>query len=284
MDRPPPNLVANTLPRRTAMKKLMYFLIICVTLTLYILVHEFSHAVRCYQLTGRKAPEMSLGFKLPWVPSLEIPVSSEYMPVEKVYINHIPLGAYILLPTGHEENLTDWQRMEIDSAGVAGNLFFLALMAVPMALAGRMNRSVAPFFFGIAGGSTILLIWNFRLVVYILPLLSLCILFSFIKQFMQRNGSGPQGPIGIFSIYFGRMEKSMSAIPSLMWGLQLGITCFNLLPLLPLDGGHVVSGLLKSAGLATVEKWYSMGSTFAFCVLLSFVLTSDFRTALRRKE
>ena len=88
------------------------------------------------------------------------------------------------------------------------------------------------------------------------------------------------GPVGIFYIVKGAAEEGISHLLFILGVISASLAIFNLLPLIPLDGGHLfLFGIEKIRGKALPPKIDEYIARFGFgliILLALFVFYSDF--------
>ena len=88
------------------------------------------------------------------------------------------------------------------------------------------------------------------------------------------------GPVGIFYIVKGAAEEGISHLLFILGVISASLAIFNLLPLIPLDGGHLfLFGIEKIRGKALSPKVDEYIARFGFWLIISlalFVFYSDF--------
>lgn len=90
------------------------------------------------------------------------------------------------------------------------------------------------------------------------------------------------GPIMIFQMATQAAHFGIVTLVHFMAVISIALFVFNLLPIPPLDGGHVLFGLIEAArgrGLAKrTEEWIQQG---AFLLLIAFILFVSYHDVLR---
>ena len=88
------------------------------------------------------------------------------------------------------------------------------------------------------------------------------------------------GPVGIFYIVKGAAESGISHLLFILGVISASLAIFNLLPIIPLDGGHIfLFGIEKMRGRALSPRVdeYIARVGFSLIILLAlFVFYSDF--------
>jgi len=104
-------------------------------------------------------------------------------------------------------------------------------------------------------------------------------LFRMITGVMPAKDS-VTGPVGIFYIVKGAAEAGISHLLFILGVISASLAIFNLLPIIPLDGGHLfLFGLEKIRGKALSPQFdeYVARAGFSLIILLAiFVFYSDF--------
>jgi regulator of sigma E protease len=88
------------------------------------------------------------------------------------------------------------------------------------------------------------------------------------------------GPVGIFYIVKGAAEAGISHLLFILGVISASLAIFNLLPIIPLDGGHLfLFGVEKIRGRALppkVDEWVARAGFSLIILLAVFVFYSDF--------
>ncbi|MDQ7819126.1 MAG: site-2 protease family protein [Armatimonadota bacterium] len=96
-----------------------------------------------------------------------------------------------------------------------------------------------------------------------------------------RTGSRPleiSGVVGALAALAGAARHGAGAVGRVAGAVNLGLGLMNLLPVYPLDGGHVVVGLMEARGLpARVRQAFVRLSLLVFVLLAEAALLADLR-------
>lgn len=214
--------------------------------TLIIGIHEMGHAIAAL-LCGVKIKRFSLGMGPGWT-------INNVRWFNEITISPIVIGGYVQMDTEALNQKSFWQRFFIFIAGMLANVL-LAILIFTIAGHNVLNSTVGCFFFWLAGCP-----------IFLHQLFSGAIT-------AQESLGGP--------VMIGQMMASGGKIPYLetLAMINLAIAMFNLLPLPPLDGGHIFVDILKKiigekAGNAVGKVLMSIG-VIALITLLLYVTTND---------
>lgn len=261
--------------------------------------HEMGH-YEAMRRCGIRIREVSLlGFPFPFVSSLR------WTRGETTWSIHpLLLGAYVRPYTrkemGKKDGLQsvavdgedeDDEGEQVSSLGLKDQLYIYAngpLANVVFALAlltliyliicfqtGNWRSIVLALLSGTGAGA---LWWARRYVALVVPVLSLPILcfigfsiFSHSPQQALEGGSG--GPVAVFHALTG--AKTLIEALLLPLNLNLGLALINLLPLMPLDGGQMVSSIIKTWRGEKPRNIYILATIPFFLLMLLYFLGLD---------
>lgn len=179
-------------------------------LIVIVIIHELGHALACL-LIGVKVNKFQVFFGR----SL-YSFKNKYL--TEIGIGWLPLGGYVM---PDEKSLNEkglGKRIFMYSAGVLANLLSAAVVYLFMGN-GIYNSVIVPF------GSALYVFFGFPLIVYNL---------IFGKVVVKTADLG--GPIAVV-----KLLKGWAGFAFISWNIAL----MNIMPLLPLDGGHIVAGFVK---------------------------------------
>ncbi len=225
------------------MKKLWRFVVALLVLNLVVLVHEGGHWV-AFEAVDIRVDEAALGFG-PVIASTDVGHTS-------VAYRLLPIGGYVI-PRDHgphsyeSASLLDCAIGE--AAGVTGGL----LAAFLLLLLSRSVRDAWRESFGA--------------------------LLRFARGRMPSvpvrtgDGSGLVGPIGIMRGLFQPAGFRMRLEQFI--GLNVALSCFNLLPLYPLDGGRMADHVIVVAFGERVSAAYISACNILFFALIAYVMVKD---------
>ncbi|MFC1638686.1 site-2 protease family protein [Patescibacteria group bacterium] len=265
----------------------MGYLITFLVFAFVIFVHELGHFI-VMRRNGVRVHEFSIGFG-PRLASFEGRDGVTYS------WRLIPLGGFVRPEGEGPEGMGEaapWARIKIALAGPMMNCAVASVCAVAVLYAGGEQSpvmqspvvswipyAIRPIVVGVT--ASFLLSFATPLLVAYLAATNFTTFFT-----------GMVGPIGIFqmggSMGGGSLPADAAEPTALMafvsamlfmWLLNVGIAGFNLMPMFPLDGGHVVTAILERLGLkrdSEVIAWYRR-VTFALTLGLIFmVFAADF--------
>lgn len=253
-----------------------------VLVILSISIHELGH-YEAMRRCGVKVKEVSLlGIPCPFLPSISIRIRNS----ETIWMIHpfLPIGAYVK-PESDDEILSKSlkDQLYIYSNGIIANMAYaFAILAIIMIVLGISHEEarydkVLAITFLFAG--TAWLIWRLRRVISLaLPILTIPLfllttysIFSFSpKEVLEAGGGGPVAVIGMFDQAKGTLEAMVVAAL-----ISINLALMNLVPIKPLDGGHVFGAILKSWLGERSAKIHLYLSTVLFLGLIFYCLGLD---------
>ena len=98
---------------------------------------------------------------------------------------------------------------------------------------------------------------------------------------------GLTGFLGTFSALFQATDQGPGSLGRLAGGINVGLGLMNLMPIYPLDGGHVVASVMEARGASPRARSAFMRVTaVAFALLVHSAMMADLRrlTAARRRR
>lgn len=238
-------------------------------LTLTIVIHEYGH-YRTMRRNGVKVLVFAVGFG----PSLwETKLKSGTV----FAIKMIPLGGYVMPTTEKGQGMVDeqsmWVQFKIYMAGMFMNSIaaFLVALGVMYYLGGVFER-IAPFVewapvwarIPVAACMASFGLW------LITPAFLVYLIFTQGTQIMNSL----MGPIGIINMGNSVVEQSKTITDLILnqvmffYMINVAIAGFNLIPILPLDGGHVFVLFLKRIGIP--QKFIDLYGKIGMIALLMF--------------
>lgn len=89
---------------------------------------------------------------------------------------------------------------------------------------------------------------------------------------------GLTGFLGTFSALFEASDRGAGAVGRLAGAINVGLGVMNLMPVFPLDGGHIVSSLLEAGGAsARTRAAFVRVTAVAFALLVQTAMMADLR-------
>lgn len=96
---------------------------------------------------------------------------------------------------------------------------------------------------------------------------------------------GLTGVLGTFSALFQAAEQGAGSLGRLAGGINVGLGLMNLMPIYPLDGGHVVASLMEARGASPRARTAFMRLTaVAFAMLVQSAMLADIRRLTSRRR
>jgi membrane-associated protease RseP (regulator of RpoE activity) len=249
----------------------MLYIYAFLLLVFTIIIHEFGHALIMNKY-GIRLKEFGIGFRMP---------NSKYFlrfklksfPGTDFTINPILLGAFVQPDKQGEEafkNMGYRRKAHICGAGPLFNFIFAFILAlILLAIKQKFNLAGACIlasliFFCLAGGFTSR---------YIFPILGLLSFSLLVYLVVKLDYASIAGPIGII-----KEVKTISSLEDFIFfglNINIGVALFNLLPLVPLDGGHIFGAMLKKINTGWEIKFQKI-SILIFLGLVVLIFISDF--------
>lgn len=94
---------------------------------------------------------------------------------------------------------------------------------------------------------------------------------------------GLTGFLGTFSALFRAADQGAGSVGRLAGAINVGLGIMNLMPVYPLDGGHVVASVLEARGASVRTRTAFMRLTaVAFALLVHGAMMADLRRLARR--
>ncbi len=245
----------------------MYTLLYFVLFMFVLAVHETGHALLMVRYGVRIKEICLVGFG-PRLFGFKIPQLFGDTPVS---IRLLPLGAYVapvrrlrLQPSPH---------MHVLSGGIAMNLMFGGLLGV---LAGVIGGSTSYLLYTVAETCFCLglILWVFihlaGPVVLILGLLQLGLLGYLVYKYPIFEVLGSVLSLFADATHMVSISQTLLHVAAISVSLAL----VNAMPLVPLDGGHIVGVLLKKYFLRFLQEYGWALQTASFVVFFLLVITS----------
>jgi membrane-associated protease RseP (regulator of RpoE activity) len=94
---------------------------------------------------------------------------------------------------------------------------------------------------------------------------------------------GLTGALGTFTALFRAAESGPGAVGRLAGAINVGLGVMNLMPIYPLDGGHVVNSLLEARGASPgVRAVFTRITAAVFALIVQRAMLADLRRLLGR--
>lgn len=238
-----------------------------------LVVHEAGHAI-AMRRRGIEISEAGLFFP---VGKMRLTIRTKLLPYPLV-IGVIPLGAYVKPSEEGQralEKLSYKDKAICESGGIITNLFFGGVLVAIALFMDNFSKEggslIAPFAW--LAVSVVVLVFR-RFISVIMPIFgvaSLMLLIVILAQSMNDVG----GPVAIVKVIAG---NSATLADALYIGgiISVSIGQFNMTPLFPLDGGHVMSSLFTKWGWKKFAENYQLVTGLAFLAFFVFVIVHDF--------
>lgn len=95
---------------------------------------------------------------------------------------------------------------------------------------------------------------------------------------------GLTGFLGTFSALFQAADRGPGAVGRLAGAINVGLGLMNLMPVYPLDGGHVVTSLLEARGASPrTRAAFVRAGAVAFALLVQSAMLADLRRLARAR-
>lgn len=245
------------------------------------IIHELAHARVMYKL-GVQIREISIGVKIPFFWDIKLRLSSpQILGGTPIYFRPLPIMAFVeSTPKGElQTKALDYKdQAAIYAAGSLGNIFsgvfFISLILLyNLCVNFSLPLLLSNIFFLIITSLTFLLV-KFRRFsgAYIAPLIgwatmALIIYGLFSMPISQAIG----GPVTTYK-FIAQENIPYSLSIAAIW---ISIGLINLLPIMPLDGGHIITAIFRSWRLNYFAQFYSGFSLVLFAGLIGLALFSD---------
>lgn len=266
----------------------MHYIVIVFGIILCIVLHEISHAIAMYY-QGIEIEKIGIG--IPSIPRTQFKIKKNWPPI---VLGPFPLGAYVQPTQKGAENialLSYRDQTLIYGAGVLCNIFLaVGFLLLNILILGDVTKSVFVLFYckaltiALVGCSTL---WYFRrgfcayfmpvIGALLLPALLILLTLSAISTISPETVSPNEnlqvgGPVAI-----GQMATQIPKELSLMFlaNISFSLALFNMIPLRPLDGGHIMKEIMRRRLGTRAENIYNYFSLLVFAAIFIFIISSD---------
>lgn len=252
----------------------MYILVTVVLVIFLIMAHEAGHFV-AMRKRGVKVLELTIGIPVPY---LTYNFRWSRFPDTLFRISPLLFLAYVKPENGRTlmESLSYRDQAIISGAGVTVNFF----MAVLLLMAGATLKHLADrdLLWHVANSGAYLfvafLIFVFRgWLCRLMPFLGTVFFIVLIGMIFKDPSGTVNGPVGTVKIITDYSISLASAL-TLGGGISLSLGILNMLPLLPMDGGHITRALLKRWPVA--QQIHAVLGFVIFISLILWGIWSDF--------
>lgn len=265
----------------------MHYVVIVIGILLCIILHEIAHAIAMY-CKGIEIEKIGIG-----IPSVtrQFKIKKNWPPI---VLGPFPLGAYVQPTQKGAKNielLSYKDQALIYGAGVLCNIFVaIGFILLNLLILGDLTKSAFVLFYfkalaiSLVGCGTL---WYFRrgfcayfmpaIGVFLLPTLLTLIAVNAISSISPETIAPNEnlqvgGPVAI-----GQMAAQVPKKFSLLFiaNISLSLALFNMIPLRPLDGGHIMKEIMRRRFGAGAEKIYNYFSLLVFAAIFIFIISSD---------
>lgn len=221
---------------------IMFILLSLLIITIVISVHEFGHFIVAKKL-GFKIKEYSIGFGkklLSKTDKNEITYS----------LRLLPLGGYVNIPEEEFKEKSGFKQLLVSISGVIFNFIFALIICILLQI--------------LKGNSFIDGIYMF----IELNKLMFTALLDIFKGHTEEVG----GVISLISVSSTIISKGIYNIMLLIIVININVAFFNLLPIPSLDGGRIISSILKIIFKKTSFKYENNINFIGFLLLMGLAL------------
>lgn len=219
---------------------------------LVVSVHEYGHYI-VMRAFGVRAKSFMVGFG-PALFQVHDKSGTEWS------VRAFPLGGAVVAVDGDLENLSPLRSFLVYAAGPGINILFAIILMIP-----------------------VLGLWAAPVALYLVGKL-IAILPMAVFDFVTFNNDALHGPVGMAKDAVAQkdMFSSFNAICAQAALMNLGLAAFNLLPIPPLDGGHMVFSLIeKFTGKTRIEKFRQYATVVGVVIILALVIMLLVRDVIR---
>lgn len=261
------------------MKKILHSVLTILTITTLIVVHELGHWGAARAL-GFEAPVFSVGFG-PKQCSLTIAKIWD----TEFRLSPIPLGGYVSVPAlnhddeAHAETPALWRILVIEAAGVAANVLFAAFAL--FALLRFFPETASRLLEAKVDQATTLKAMMAGIAGSILSFLSgtRTLFLEFFIFWRAQPGVAITGPVGILKFGNESAGRGMGEFLLFTYTLAISLAALNVLPVPPLDGGHMLLSLLDSMFELSPTTLNTIGLVILWAVAVIFLTRRRYQKA-----
>ena len=240
-----------------------------------VVVHEAGHAV-AMRSRGVEIKEAGLG--LPITGRFRLTFRTRFLPFPLVLTPAL-IGAYVQTSEKGKEQLEELSYRDqavCYAAGVVSNIVFggalLCIISLAYAVSPDKNQGRALVIAVISGGITAVVAVFRRAFSQMVPVFGIAGLGLLVYMLVSSTDS-----VGGPGAVVAAAASGKDWIEALLLGSAISVSLgyINMLPLMPLDGGQVVSAYLKSRGWNQADTAFSLATTLVFLGFFGFLIFKD---------
>src|SRR3990170_3483772 len=93
---------------------------------------------------------------------------------------------------------------------------------------------------------------------------------------------GATGAVGTFAALFRAVDAGPGAVGRLAGAINVGLGVMNLMPVYPLDGGHIVNSILEARGASpSTRALFTRLTAAMFALIVQRAMVADLRRLAR---